>query len=203
MAQPARGNRAPLRDSMQFLGTFVRNPRTVGAVLPSSRQLARALAADLPVSEGGLVLEYGPGTGPVTQAIVEALPAGAHYLGIERDAGFCARLRQRFPALAFHHGSVEHVEEIVAAHHRGQPAAIVSGLPFASLPVQVQQAVVGGTAAVLADGGEFRTFQYVHAYGLPAAVRFRRAMAERFSGFRRSRAILANVPPAFVLYYSK
>jgi hypothetical protein len=66
----------------------------------------------------------------------------------------------------------------------------------------VQRGTVDGVGRVLRGDGEFRTFQYVHAYCLPAARRFRRLMAERFSRCARSRPVLWNVPPAFVLTYS-
>ena len=85
----------------------------------------------------------------------------------------------------------------------GTVKAIISGLPFASLPKEVQRGVVDGTHEVLAESGEFRTFQYVHAYKLKAAQRFRAMMKERFDGFARSTPVLRNVPPAYVLTYRK
>lgn len=194
-------SRRPLRDSLQFLGAFVRNPSTVGAVLPSSRYLARALAGGLDLERGDVVVEYGPGTGPMTSVIRDELEDRGDYIGIERSATFHARLEQRFPDLLFHLGSVENVERILEEHGLPHPKAIVSGLPFASLPDSVQRQVIVATQRVLRDDGEFRTFQYVHAWHLPAARRFRRAMAERFSHFERSRAVLCNVPPAYVLTY--
>ncbi|MEM7202037.1 MAG: methyltransferase domain-containing protein [Planctomycetota bacterium] len=188
-------------DAMRFLGAFLRNPRTVGAVLPSSRFLARALAGNLGLRPGDLVVEYGPGTGPMTQVLAEQLGHDIRYLGIEREARFCARLQERFPGLPVHQGSVEDVERILADRGLGSARVIVSGLPFASLPETVQGRVVEGTRAVLAPDGEFRTFQYVHAYPLRSARRFRDAMARRFGRFERSRPITRNVPPAYVLSY--
>ena len=142
-----------MRDAMQFLGTFARNPRSVGAVLPSSRSLALALAGDLDPQPGDLVLEFGPGTGPVTQVIAERMTEGAHYLGIERDPGFVRRLRDRFPGLRFHEGSVESVDRVLREQGLPAPRWIISGLPFASLPEPVQNLLVAGdvTAKLVAD----------------------------------------------------
>jgi len=193
--------RRPLRDSLHFLGAFVRNPSTVGAVLPSSRHLARALAADLDLDRGDVVVEYGPGTGPMTSVIREELADVDDYIGIERSSTFHARLQERFPELRFHQGSVENIERILVQHGMAHPRVIVSGLPFASLPDGVQKRVIIATRRVLRGDGEFRTFQYVHAWNLPAARRFRSAMAKRFRYFERSRAVLRNVPPAYVLRY--
>jgi phospholipid N-methyltransferase len=195
--------RRPLHDALYFFGTFVRNPRSVGAVWPSSRFLARALAGGLAVRDGDTVVEYGPGTGPMTRVIASQLRDEQSYLGIERDAGFHARLVGLFPNLAFHHGSVEDVEEVLAARHLARPRYIISGLPFASLPATVQERVIHATHRVLRDDGEFRTFQYVHAWRMRAARRFRQAMTELFSSQERSRPVLGNLPPAYVLTYRR
>ena len=63
--------------------------------------------------------------------------------------------------------------------------------------------MVAGTREVLAQDGEFRTFQYVHAYGLKSARRFRAMMAEQFRTCKRSQPVLRNVPPAYILTYKK
>lgn len=192
----------PVRDAVHFFGRFLCRPGQVGAVLPSSRFLARELVGDLSaLRPGELVVEYGPGTGAITRRIAEVLPAGVRYLGIELEQTFVRKLEAHFPQLSFHHGSVADVAAILGG--AGQPSRIISGLPFASLPRAVQDAVVDGTAAVLADGGEFRTFQYVHAYGMQTARRFRRAMGAHFARFERSRPVVRNVPPAYVLVYRR
>ena len=194
----------PKRDAACFFGRFLRRPTRVGAILPSSQQLARVLTGDLSaLGPGDLVVEYGPGTGSITQRIAELLPSGVRYLGIEVDETFIARLEARFPQLEFHHGSVADVERILADSRLGRPSRIISGLPFASLPAPVQDAVVRGTSQVLADGGEFRSFQYVHAYRMASAQRFRSAMAAEFSHYQRTAAVVRNVPPAYVLVYSR
>lgn len=204
-SETERSDRArAMRDGLGFFGSFLKNPTSVGAVLPSSRYLSRALVGDLSaLGDGQLVVEYGPGTGPMTAVIQERLPRGARYLGVELERSFCELLGARFPDLAFHCGSAGDIREILGARGLPRPARIVSGLPFASLPAAVQDAVVDGLVWALADGGEFRTFQYAHAYGMKSARRFRALMDERFERFERIGPIVRNVPPAFVLRYSR
>ena len=200
-AAPRRAR--PIRDGLGFFGSFLKSPTSVGAVLPSSRYLSRALIGRLEeIGEGELIVEYGPGTGPATAILAERLPARARYLGIELDVRFHGLLVERFPKLDFHLGSAADLREILAERGLPRPIRIVSGLPFASLPDQVQDAVVDGLVWAL-DGsdGDFRTFQYVHAYGMRAARRFRARMLERFEHFERIGPIVRNVPPAFVLRY--
>lgn len=191
-----------LRDGLGFFGTFLKNPASVGAVLPSSRYLARALVGRLDLQPGQLIVEYGPGTGPVTAVVRESLPTGAHYLGIELEPRFHQLLVHRYPTMQFHLGSAADVEKILGERELPRPTRIVSGLPFASLPPLVQDSVIDGIVRSLrGTNGDFRTFQYVHAYGMRAARRFRSLMAERFDGFERVGPIVRNVPPAFVLRY--
>lgn len=191
-----------LAESIGFLGAFLRSPGSVGAVLPSSRYLSRALVGRLDLVPGELIVEYGPGTGPVTAVIKEKLPTGARYLGIELEPRFHDLLTRRYPDMDFHLGSAADVIEVLRERHLPRPTRIVSGLPFASLPPKIQDAVIDGIADCLRDGnGDFRTFQYVHAYGLKAARRFRAMMAERFESFERVGPVIRNVPPAFVLRY--
>lgn len=191
-----------LRDGLGFFGTFLKNPASVGAVLPSSRYLARAVIGRLDLHPGQLIVEYGPGTGPVTAVVGDSLPAGCHYLGIELEPRFHHLLVQRYPKMQFHLGSAADVLAILQQRGLPKPARIVSGLPFASLPAPVQDAVIDGVVECLrGTAGDFRTFQYVHAYGMKAARRFRAMMAERFGGFERIGPIVRNVPPAFVLRY--
>ena len=194
--------RTRLRDGLGFFGNFLRNPGSIGAVLPSSRYLSRALLGRLELRPGELLVEYGPGTGPVTSLIRAALPPGARYLGIELDERFHDLLTQRYPDLDFHHGSAADIVSVLRERGLPRPVRIISGLPFASLPAAVQDGVADGIVHCLqGTDGDFRTFQYVHAYGLRAARRFRALMAERFECFERIGPIVRNVPPAFVLRY--
>lgn len=195
--------RRPIRDGLGFFGNFVKNPTSVGAVLPSSRFLSRALVGDLDhIQPGELVLEYGPGTGPATAVIQERLPAGARYLGIELQRSFHDVLTARYAGMDFHLGSAGDVKQILADRGLPRPARIISGLPFASLPAAVQDSVIDGLVWALGDSDcDFRTFQYAHAYGMKPARRFRGLMEERFESFERIGPIVRNVPPAFVLRY--
>jgi len=196
-------NKPRVRDGVGFFRSFLQNPTSIGAVLPSSRYLARSLVGRLDtLKEGELVVEFGPGTGPMTAVIRDTLPPGVDYLGIELNASFHDLLVNRFPRMDFHLGSAADVIGILEGRGLPRPARILSGLPFASLADDVQKAVVDGILASLrGTEGEFRTFQYVHAYQLRAARRFRALMAERFDGFERVGPIVRNVPPAFVLRY--
>ena len=188
-----------LRSGFLFFRRFLANPRTVGAVLPSGRQLGREMVRGITLRPGDVVVEYGCGTGSLTEAIaalVRATP-GARFLGIEREPGFVAVLRERFPDLEFACDDVGNVRALLAARLLPPPRAILSGLPLILLPTMDH--IVATTAAALAPGGEFRTFSYIQSWPLPAAFRLRRLFRERFAQRGCSALVLSNVPPAWVL----
>jgi phosphatidylethanolamine/phosphatidyl-N-methylethanolamine N-methyltransferase len=192
-----------MRDGLAFLAAFLRNPAATGAIAPSSASLARAMVAGLEVSPGETIVEFGPGTGPFTEAIRQILPSADCYLGIEREARFVAILRGRYPELRVVEGSAEDARRHLAEAGRRHVRAVLCGLPFASFPPRVQDRVVDALDALVQPGAEFRTFQYVHAYGLPTAVRFRRRMAGVFGPHRRQALVFRNLPPAFVLRWAR
>lgn len=188
-----------LFDRGRFLYTFLRHPVTIGAFVPSSRVLARAMCADLRVESDALVLEFGPGTGPFTRQIKRKLPDPSCYLGVELEFQFVRLLRLRHPELAFVHGSAADAD-VLCGHSKDRTvSSIISGLPFANLPRQTQDGVLACIARLLRQGGMFRTFQYVHSYALPGAIRFRRRVSAMFGQQHQRRVVFRNAPPAFIL----
>ncbi len=190
-------------DSLRFAEAFLRNPAQVGAIAPSSPFLRREMLDDLQIDEDQSVIEFGPGTGAFTGRLGQLLPHHGQYLGIERDERMTGLLRRRHPHLKFVHGSAEDALQIHEHAQIGPVAAIISGLPFASLEPVMQERIVNGVDLLLAGGGEFRTFQYAHAYSMPGSVRFRRLMTAHFGPARRSRIVLRNLPPACVLTWRR
>ena len=89
---------AALNDSSLFLREWLANPQRTGAVAPSSPKLAAAMARWLPSDPESYVLELGPGTGAVTQALIERGLREERLVAIEKNPKLARLLRQRFPA---------------------------------------------------------------------------------------------------------
>lgn len=158
---PGRSSGASGAGSLDFLRGFLRNPAQVGSVIPSSPQLEQRLVQCARVHEARTVVELGPGTGGTTRALLAAMQPGAALLGIELDADFFAALQQsiRDPRLVLEHGSAERLGELLAEHRLGAPDAIVSGIPFSTMPAQVSQRIAESIAKVLRPGGRFVAYQ--------------------------------------------
>lgn len=172
-------------------------PRTIGAVLPSSSALAAAMLAPLDFSALRTIVEFGPGTGAFTRHIARRLPPGARYIGIELNASFCHALGAGFPDLTFVHGSVADLTRILAARDVREVDAIVCGLPWASLPLALQERVFAEVERALAPQGAFVTFAYIHGLLLPGARALRRRLRRSFARVDYSPVVWANLPPAF------
>lgn len=194
-----------ITDQVKFLAAWARNPKKVGAIAPSSTALCRLLAHNLSLNQDDLVIEFGPGTGPLAKVLAESGLDPARYLGIERNGAFVKHLNKRFPQFSFVTGSAEDVHNILKQRDIAQTRirAVLSGLPFASLPPSVQDNIISALDDLIKPGCIFRTFQYVHSYPLPAAIRFRKRMNALFGPVMRSRAVLMNLPPAYVLSWSR
>ena len=180
-----------------FLSQFLRSPRAVGAVLPSSGRLAEAMVAPIDFATALNIVEFGPGTGPFTARIAERLTPRHRYIGIEANAQFCRHLAAAFPALRFVNTGAERVAEVLADNGMGAADAIVCGLPWASLPIELQDAIFAQMGRCLHAGSVFVTFGYLQGLCLPGAWALRRRLRREFSGVTRTPVVWTNMPPAF------
>ena len=148
-------------DRLAFLKGFLRDPRDVGSVIPSSRFLERRMVRMAGVAQAESVIELGPGTGGTTRAILAAMPALATLLAIELDPMFADHVRTIDDRrLIVHQGSAEHLAELIAAHRLRPPNAILSGIPFSTMPEDVGTRIIEAIRDVLAPGGCFVAYQF-------------------------------------------
>jgi len=181
------------REYRLFLRRWLKNPMGIGAIAPSSRRLADAMASQVPV-EGKLpVIELGGGTGVITAALLRAGIAANRLVVVERDPALHRMLHERYPQLRVVLGDAAHLGAALRPLGIGQAAAIVSGLPLLAMPRPVQDEIVRGVFALLAPGAPFIQFTYGpyspisrERNGISGAV---------------ARRIAANLPPASVWVY--
>ena len=194
----ARSNQPGLGEHVRFLREFVRSPQWTGAVAPSSPALAEEMVSSAGLETASHAIEVGPGTGAITGHILAKLPSEGRLMLIERNPAFIDTLRERFPRADVAHDSVENVEEVLASRQAPRADCIISGLPWAAFPSELQDRMMNAVTAALADHGCFTTFAYVHGLALPAAQSFRALLNKRFRTVERSRIVWRNLPPALV-----
>lgn len=184
-----------------FLKRWLRAPFATGAVVPSGRALAEAMAeATLAAIEdpAGSVIELGAGTGTVTKALLAAGIAPERLALIERDGAFAGHLRRLFPDCTVVEGDAAHLPRVLAAHGIARIAAVVSSLPLLSLPADAVDGIVRGTFAALPAGAAMVQFTYGPKPPIPQRLREVLGLKAKRSG-----RIWRNVPPAVVWTFTR
>lgn len=142
-------------DLVLFLRQLARNPVQTSAIMPSSGFLARAMVAELGPNSGRVV-EFGPGTGVFTRAILKAGVRPHDLVLFEMNTDFAAHLRREFPGVTVLVAGAQDV----AKHCPSGVNTVISGLPLLSMPTEVRRAIVGGAFNVLRKGGAMVQFTY-------------------------------------------
>jgi phosphatidylethanolamine/phosphatidyl-N-methylethanolamine N-methyltransferase len=182
-----------LDDEMQFIRSWIEKPLSTGAVMPSSRVLARAMARYVDPRSQGPVIELGPGTGPVTQALVRHGVDPARLILVEFNPDFCRLLRTRYPAATVVQGDAYRLRRLLESHVEEPAAAVVSGLPLVTKPLRTRLRLISDAMTLLATGAPFVQFTYAMLPPIP----------KELSGVRAesSELIWMNLPPARVWVY--
>jgi len=183
-----------LDDEARFLKSWLENPLKTGAVAPSGKALAARMAASIDPSLPGPIVELGPGTGPVTQALLaRGLPAERLNL-VEFSADFVRLLRERFPGVNVIRGDAYALAETLRPHIREPIAAIVSSLPLLTRPDKDRVRLLEEAFRLMLPGSPFVQFTYMNSSPVP--------LVEGFSA-SVSRRIWKNLPPARVWTYRR
>ncbi len=186
------------RDEIRFFLQWLRRPGRVGAVVPSSPALAAALAAEIDTRAPGAVIELGPGTGRVTEALLAAGVAPEALVVIEREASFCALLEARFPEVRVVRGDARALEPLLKQTGVGQVKAIVSSLPLLNISSADRRRVLTQALAVLGPDGVLVQYTYGPAAPVPSKLRAQVGLQGERAGW-----VFANLPPAAVWRYRR
>ncbi|HTG39844.1 methyltransferase [Sphingomonas sp.] len=145
-----------------FLKGFVKHPLMVGSIVPSSDKLIARMLGPVDWANTRLFIEYGPGVGTFSRAILDQMAADATYLAIDTNIDFVRYLRQtvRDDRMRVVHGSAADVCRIVADHGFSHADYVLSGLPFSTLPTGVGDMIADQTARVIRPGGAFLVYQF-------------------------------------------
>ena len=186
----------PQAGTALFLKRWLRRPFAIGAVVPSGRWLADAMARATLASlgrRGGAVIELGAGTGEVTRALLaNGLPAERLVL-VERDPELAHFLRRHFVGPRIVEGDAARLPRLLVEQGVGQVDGVVSSLPLLSLPPAVVRDIVNGVFEVMPPEGALVQFTYGPKPPVPAGLRERLSLVAGHGP-----RIWRNVPPAMV-----
>ena len=148
---------------MGFLREYVKQPATIGAIAPSSKQLAGKMIQPIQFQNCRGIVEYGPGTGVFTDEIVLRKEEDTIFLVIEQNQQFYKDLKERYAHrknVYVIHGDAADINLYAAQYHMPEVNYVVSGLPFTSLPKEVSTKIFRETQRALGQKGRFIIFQY-------------------------------------------
>ena len=194
LARPKLEDR--LADEARFIRTWIDNPVLTGAVSPSGRFLSRMMARAVDPYGSGPIVELGPGTGPITQALLKRGVKASRLLLVEFDGSFCRLLRQRFPAVKVVQADAYALRESVHAILDEPAAAVVSSLPLLNKPDAQRLSLLEDAFALMGPDGRFVQFTYGMHSPMPrdAAVNYEADV---------SAPVWFNLPPARVWIYRR
>ena len=188
-------NAGETKETELFFRQWLRSPKSMGSVIPSSRVLARAVTAAVAWRPGQTVVELGAGTGAISRGLLESgLPPEALMM-IELDRPLYEYLRERFPAVRVVNGDATRLVDIVRQQGVGEVGTIISGLPMVNMPLEFQRAIIEQSFAVLAPGG--RLLQYSYSPVPPVRAKKLGVKAELV------KYVIRNVPPATLWRFTR
>ncbi len=178
----------------EFLAEYIRHPKTVGAVAPSSKYLAKNMIKNIDFEHCSVIAEYGAGMGIFTEEVIRHKKRDTKFIVIERNEHFYKILRRKFAKchnVFVIHGNAQNLRKYMKKCGVDSVDYIISGLPFASLPHDISDKVLAETRKIIKESsGKFITFQY---------TLFKVGLFRRFFDIVDTDFTLKNIPPAFVL----
>lgn len=184
-----------MADSLYFLRNWARSPLQVGAIAPSSKKLAREMAALVDIETNLPIIELGPGTGVVTNALLERGVRAELLYSIEFNEDFASHLRARFPQVNIIQGDAYSLKSTLGAAGVDHCAAIISSLPLFTMPVSKRKDLLDQSVDLMREDGSFIQFSYAIVPAFPGARERYRTNASPWIKF--------NLPPARVWTYQR
>jgi phosphatidylethanolamine/phosphatidyl-N-methylethanolamine N-methyltransferase len=182
-------------DEVRFIRSWIEKPLSIGAVTPSGKVLARKMASYVDTAVEGPIIELGPGTGPVTEALVAHGVDPARLVLVEFNPVFCRLLRSRYPAATVVQGDAYRLKHLLESLVRQPAAAVVSGLPLLTKPLRTRLRLIADAFAIMSPQAPFVQFTYAVVAPIPKALPGVHA--------KPSDVIWLNLPPARVWVYRK
>ncbi len=182
-------------DDARFLKSWLKNPLRMGAVTPSGPILARKMASYVDPAGTGPVIELGPGTGPMTAALVARGVDPSRLVLVEYSIEFCRLLKERYPRATVVHGDAYSLPKTLAGKLSAPADALVSGLPLVTRPEPVRLQLLHDAFELMRPGAPFVQFTYSVVSPVPLkGATFSAEPSER---------VWRNIPPARVWVYRR
>lgn len=145
-----------------FARNFVKHPRMLGSVIPSSRFLIEEVLDPIDWGRADVVVEYGPGVGTFTVELLRRMKPNAHLVVLETNTDFVSFLKSSFrdPRLHVVNESAANTDRVLRSLGLDGADYVISGIPFSTMPESLRDSILRTTRAVLRPGGAFLVYQF-------------------------------------------
>ncbi|MFD1104786.1 class I SAM-dependent methyltransferase [Sphingobium olei] len=170
---------------------FLRRPNLVGSAFPASRYLVKALLQPVDWMNARVVVEFGPGTGPLSRALLERMPRDSRLVAIDLSRRFTRHLRRTIEdsRLLAVPAPAASADLILEKHGLGSADLIVTGIPFSTMSAEEGARTLDTSARILQRRGALLAYQ-MRSTIAPL-------LAERFGGVETS-YVWRNIPPCHI-----
>ncbi|GEP09116.1 class I SAM-dependent methyltransferase [Methylobacterium gnaphalii] len=189
--------REAFEDDARFLRSWFERPLVTGSVTPSGKMLARTMASYVDPRISGPVIELGPGTGPVTEALIRRGIEQERLILVEFNPAFCELLRGRFPRATVLQGDAYRIRDTLKGLVEMPCAATISSLPLFTKPMEQRMNLLQNAHDLMHPGAPFVQFTYAVVPPIPAKCEAGSYTASR------SNKVWLNLPPARVWVYRR
>ena len=181
--------------NIEFLKESLKNIRTTGTITRSSKTLCKRMIKYADFKDAKVLVELGAGDGVITKHILKKMEKDTKLLCFEVNPEFCKLLRSiNDPRLLVVEDSAENLEKYLKLHDFKEVDAVISAIPFVSLPDELGLSIIGECARFLKKGGFFTQMHY----SLLAKKLYQKVFGNVGVHF-----VPMNIPPAFVLVCEK
>ena len=158
-------NASTRSQALLFAQNFLKHPRMIGSLIPSSRRLIDRILSKVDWSRARVIVEYGPGVGTITREILGRMRPDAMLLAIEMNEDFAEYLKHnlRDPRLRVVRGSAADARELLLGFGFEAADYVISGIPYTTMPDHVREQILVATRNLLAPGGSFLVYQFTRS----------------------------------------
>ncbi len=145
--------------TLLYLKNFIKDKK-VASVTPTSGFTIKKICKHIDFEKDIRVLEYGPGDGVFTKAMLQKMTPGSEIIAIETNREFSTELKKiKDRRLTVVNRSAEYVEEIMASKKWNSVHYIISGIPFSFLDEETKHRILELSVQYIAAGGKFLAYQ--------------------------------------------
>ena len=162
---PRQKNGTKSEQILLFGRNFLKHPRMLGSLIPSSRFLVDRVLAPIDWERARTIVEYGPGVGTLTGHMLRRLRPDATLIAIEMNGEFVSYLRRTVGdrRLQVVEGSAAEADAVLAARGIRHADYVVSGIPYSTMPPEVRDRILRTTHDMLHPEGAFLVYQFTRA----------------------------------------